>query len=363
MSFSVDRYLVSYASNLNRYANAAEANNNSAGVPNQVTITEKEKTSLARLLQGKKENQGKTFNDFCVTSSSEDKGGHGGNLKVRCKNQEGSPIHLFLKPLNNRELANYKYLKALRDNPNNSLNVDDLTKYMVCAYGSIKLAGKEYLVMHDASMNENGRKKTTLCDIKLAGWVEGIHPIASEEELEYTGDEKGTLDFAQMYLGSATAPHFMVASGPKYGRLFNYKDSASNLKQSLKGKGSLQLIDLKEQLLKMQKALQSNRVALIGSSILINWDEDLNSFEALLIDPAHIQANPEDINYTNIVANVLNTKQVFTGKDLEYKKRVESNQIAIKAIIDVVEAEIEYEASDECSLVPNSNDVTDCDEN
>lgn len=302
---------------------------------NEIILSNEEKARLLSLLQKKSGNKKVEFTDFQVVHSTSDQGGHGGNLKITIGNQAEQKVHLFLKPLNQTELNNNEYVKNVPEMLDIQEEKFQLRNYTVYAYGSVKINGQSYLVM-DNCLNEESQK-TSMIDIKLAGLIPGYNPIASKDEHNYTGHKKGWLDYLQMWLGSLFAPNYMVASGPRHFRLFNYRNSENKLKQALHEATKDQLIKLKQQLENMKEAMFRNRVAVIGASILLNKNPD-GSFNPLLIDLAHIQVNPEDLSFTKIVTNwVTRQKPAFTGSPEEFGKRIQSNQIAMQSIIKTVE--------------------------
>lgn len=276
------------------------------------------------------------FTHFHVQPSSGDGGGHGGNLQVTATSAKGKK-HFFLKPLDvsrPAELHNYEYI-------NKTDACDDLRQHMIGVHGKVKIRNQEtkeehyYLVMDDACKDDDGKKWKTVSDTKLAGKIKGMNPIACRNEIKKTDRKKGLLDFLQMWFGCLTAPNFLVYKGQL--RILHFWRSKENFEKSIEDAGIAHLKQLKDDLEKMEKAMEKSRVAFIGASVIILQEIDPSTgkpkiggaLKAKLIDPAHIQVPAAGAN------------PVYTGSK-GYQRRFDSNRIAMKAIIDTVDGLIKH---------------------
>lgn len=249
-----------------------------------------------------------------------DLGGHGGTVKG---NYNGKPV--FGKPMDPVEYLNYQ---TIRD------HASDLADYFPGIEGRTKRNdGKEFMVMENLRMDENGNEVIQLADIKIAGHVEGLdNPIYDPGETRHTrGKVKNRANAWQMEYGAKSSPGYMIAEDSKFfgkaGRLRNYARSEELLKRSLSNHSKEQINGLIDDLKKIKKAMKKSPIAFIGASIIFLKNTE-GKLIPKLIDPAHIQVDPRrtDIKDTRL----------YRGDHDKYKLQKQSNEVGIQALIDAL---------------------------
>ncbi len=261
-----------------------------------------------------------TMTSITNIQKSNDLGGHGGTLTA-----EVGKTHCFLKPMDVTEYKNYKTLQSSNQK---------ITQYMPQFFGETIVNGKSYMILENLLWNGTDTFKP-LADIKLSGKVDGIHPIASQDEMRITrGHEKGLLDREWMRLSAQNSPNYMIVQGKGLERFNNYKKSdeiLSNICKNITPKNKKKLI---EDLHTIKMFIIFGDVAFIGSSILLVQNPTDESVRPVLIDPAHVQYGRKIIGSTATE----NTSKLFseTMAPEKYKKRIKSNFISINAIIKTI---------------------------
>ncbi len=264
---------------------------------------------------------------------SKDMGGHGGTYLASVSiGKTNYPV--FLKPIDETEARNYSIINKL---------APDVAKFMSRFYGEVEIEGKRYLVLENI---RKGKESTfeQLADIKLAGKVEGrkFNPIADQKEMQITrGETKNRFDFFQMGAGAKKATFgFMVASGPKCLRIFNYSKSKENVLNALQGVSSEKLCELKINIRKLQNALMKSPIALIGASIIFLKLGD-GSVKPLLIDPAHmVVSSDKKEEILGLLPQEEQNKVYYGGEGDRYSLQKESNDNALIALIMVLVTKI-----------------------
>lgn len=230
-----------------------------------------------------------------LLGASQDQGGHGGTLKGPLE-INGKTEQVFLKPFDGVEAKNYELIQE---------HAPDLAKFMPQVHGlATDTKGSKFLIMENTrlALDEQGQPKALeqYGDIKIAGKIPGLdNLICDQSEMQTTrGKSKGFLDYTQMKKGAEQAPGFMFYKDSaflgKAGRLLNFKNSESNLHEKLMtAKPDKEVLGkLITELRSLKLALEKSPIALIGGSIIIVEDGN-GGLKPKLIDPAHVQYNPE----------------------------------------------------------------------
>ena len=263
---------------------------------------------------------------------SKDMGGHGGTYLASVSiGKTNYPV--FLKPIDETEARNYRIINKL---------VPDVAKFMPRFYGEVEIEGKKDLVLENI---RKGKESTfeQLADIKLAGKVEEdeFNPIADQKEMQITrGKTKSRWDFLQMLVGAKTAPGFMVASGRRYLRIFNYSKSKENVLNALQGVSSEDLCKLKNDISDLQKVLMESPIALIGACIIFLKRED-GVVQPLLIDPAHmVVSSDKEEEILGLLPQEEQNKVYYGVKSDRYSLQKKSNDNALNALMMVLVTKI-----------------------
>lgn len=262
--------------------------------------------------------------------ASIDQGGHGGTLKGALE-IDGNSHEVFLKPFDGVEAKNYELIQK---------NSPDLAKFMPTVHGlATDTKGRQFLIMENTRVGSDQKELKQYGDIKIAGKVEGLkgkNLICDQEEMMATrGRAKGRGDYKQMEIGANKAPGFMFYKDSsllgKLGRIFNFKNSKSNLHDKLKeAKPTSQVIrNLVNDLSKLQSALSKSGVVLIGGSIII-VEDGKGGLKPKLIDPAHVQYDPSQKDKFG------NSEGIYYGGADVFKDRRESNKIGITNLIQAI---------------------------
>ncbi len=228
--------------------------------------------------------------------------------------------------MDDTEYQNYKALHVYQQH---------ITRYMPQFFGETVVDKKRYMVLEN--LLSNGTDSfTPLADIKLSGKVEGIHPIASQDEMRVTrGALKGICDREWMRFCAKHSPHYMVVQGKGLQRFINYRNSEKILSGIINQLSEENKASLIKETKNILYALKTGDVALIGSSLLLIQNPLNGSVRPVLIDPAHVQ-------YGNLLIDsqiIQDTSKLFSEKmaPQKYEKRRESNILSLSAIIETME--------------------------
>lgn len=252
-------------------------------------------------------------------------GGHG-NFRVAEVTVGNNNYSLFLKPFDEVEFANFKFIQEQLMGQEES----SILKFMPRVYGSIdrEVDGKmvKFMVMENLRQNSQGKWKQ-IADLKITRGGQ-----YDPEELAATGRDQKTRGTALvMDTQAKIAGDFLTVTTNKAMRTLGAGNSQKAFQNKiLKATKQVEVIrDLEKQFAELVRRIERSPMAFIGASIFVYQNE---SFKIYLADPAHGRADPTKFQ---------EQAHLFFGNEADFRKRLKNNCDSIKAMQAAVSRSLE----------------------